>query len=103
MHTFINRNLEEPMQTFLDTFRRPVVHFDVNNEEHRKQMAIFLKHGTWGKCPYAFYSPNDISVKAYAIEMLAEYYLNQEFKNISNVQKPKGHKTTTKVNVNEPA
>lgn len=67
------------MQTFLDTFRRPVVPFDVNNKEHRMHMAIFLKHGSWSKCPYAFYSPQDISVKAYATEALAEFYLKQEF------------------------
>ena len=90
------------MQSFLDSLRRPVVHFDVTNEEHRKQMAIFLKYGTWGKCPYAFYAPNDISVKAYAIEMLAEFYLNQEFKNINITQKLKVSKpTVTKVKFNE--
>lgn len=67
------------MQTFLDTFRRPVVPFDVNNKEHRMHMAVFLKEGSWAKCPYAFYSPQDISVKAYAIEALAEFYLKHEF------------------------
>ena len=67
------------MQTFLDTFRRPVVPFDVNNKEHRMHMAIFLKYGSWAKCPYAFYSPQDISVKAFATEALAEFYLKQEF------------------------
>jgi hypothetical protein len=100
---FINAKAKEPMQSFLDTIRRPVVQFDVANEEHRKQMAIFLKYGTWGKCPYAFYSPNDISVKAYAIEMLAEFYLNQEFKNISNSEKHKGPRASTKVKFNESA
>ena len=67
------------MQSFLDTIRRPVVHFDVKNAEHRMHMAMFIKNSTWSKCPYVFYAPHDISVKAYATQMLVEYYLSSEF------------------------
>jgi hypothetical protein len=67
------------MQTFLDLHRRPVVRFDPSNAEHRRFAAIFLREGSWTKCPYAFYAPDDLSIRSYAIEILAEYYLNQEF------------------------
>jgi len=42
-------------------------------------MALFLKHGTWAKCPYVFYTPHDINVRSYATEVLLEYYLENEF------------------------
>lgn len=67
------------MQSFLDTVRRPVVHFDPTNVDHRMHMALFLKNGTWAKCPYVFYTPNDINVRTYATEVLLEYYLEKEF------------------------
>lgn len=67
------------MQSFLDTVRRPVVHFDPTNVEHRMHMALFLKHGTWAKCPFVFYTPQDINVRTYATELLVEYYLTKEF------------------------
>lgn len=75
------------MQSFLDTVRRPVVQFDVTNVEHRMHMATFIKNSTWSKCPYVFYVPQDISVKAYATEMLVEYYLTKEFSNQSESKK----------------
>lgn len=67
------------MQTFLDIHKRPVVSFDVNNPAHREQVTIFLRNGTWGKSPYMFYVPGDISVKAYVIDAMIDYYCNNEF------------------------
>jgi hypothetical protein len=67
------------MQSFLDVCRRPVVVFDPTNVEHRKHMSQFLKEGTWGKCPVAFYAPDNMSIKAYAMETLIDFYLKKEF------------------------
>jgi hypothetical protein len=67
------------MQTFLDVQRRPVVHFDPKNSEHRKYVAEFLKKGTWTNCPVAFYAPDNISVRAYAMATLVDFYLQNEF------------------------
>ena len=67
------------MQSFLELHKRPVVQFDPANPEHRHQAAMFLKHGTWGKCPWAFYAPDNLSIKAYAMQTMVEYYLKKEF------------------------
>ena len=67
------------MQSYLDVQRRPVVHFDPTNSDHRKHVAEFLKKGTWANCPIAFYAPDNISVKAYAMETLVDFYLHNEF------------------------
>jgi hypothetical protein len=42
-------------------------------------MSQFLKEGTWGKCPVAFYAPDNMSIKAYAMETLIDFYLKKEF------------------------
>lgn len=67
------------MQSFLDLYRRPVVHFDPKNSQHREQAAIFLRTGTWAKSPYAFYAPDNLSIKAYALQSMVEYYIENEF------------------------
>ena len=67
------------MQTILDVNRRPVVPFDVNNTDHRRYVADFLKTGTWSHSPVAFYAPDGISSRAYAVEKLVAYYLGNEF------------------------
>ena len=67
------------MQSFLDASRRPIVIFDPTNADHRKYVAQFIKKGTWGKCPVAFYTPDNMSVKAYAMETLVRFYLKKEF------------------------
>lgn len=67
------------MQSFLELHKRPVVQFDPKNPHHRQQMAIFLKEGTWAKSPYAFYAPDNLSIKAYAMQTMVEYYIAEEF------------------------
>ena len=67
------------MQSFLELHKRPVVQFDPSNPEHRRQVALFIKEGTWGKCPWAFYAPDNLSIKAYAMQTLVDYYLAKEF------------------------
>lgn len=67
------------MQSLLDVRRRPVVAFDAKNAEHRKHVAEFIKLGTWANCPVTFYTPDGISVRAYAMQELVDFYLQQEF------------------------
>jgi hypothetical protein len=67
------------MQTILDLNRRPVVAFDVSNAEHRRYVSDFLKSGTWSHSPVAFYAPEGISARAFAMESLVSYYLQNEF------------------------
>lgn len=67
----------------LQAVKRPQVAFDVTNEEHRQLYAQFLRTGTWGRCPIAFYIPNNDSANnnlAYAMQrLLTEFYINKEF------------------------
>jgi hypothetical protein len=67
------------MQSFLDVQRRPVVHFDPKNSEHRKHVSEFLKKGTWANCPVAFYAPDNVSIRTYAMTTLVDFYLQNEF------------------------
>lgn len=67
------------MQSFLELHKRPVIQFDPTNAEHRREVVRFLKEGTWGKCPWAFYAPDNLSIKAYALQTLVDYYLEKEF------------------------
>jgi len=67
------------MPYLLDLYRKPLVKFEPSNPEHRQMVATFLKDGTWSTCPVRFYTPGDISVKAYTLDSLVQYYLNQEF------------------------
>lgn len=80
------------MQSFLDVQRRPVIAFDAKNAEHRKHVAEFIKQGTWANCPVAFYAPDGISVKAYAMQELVDFYLQQEFP-VAEVTAPKKRAT----------
>lgn len=67
----------------LQAVKRPQVAFDVTNKEHRKLYAEFLKSGTWGRCPFAFYIPNNDAANnnlAYAMQrLLTEFYIGKEF------------------------
>ena len=67
------------MQSFLELHKRPVVQFDPRNPHHREQMAVFLRTGTWAKSPYAFYAPDNLSIRAYAMQTMVEYYIAEEF------------------------
>lgn len=67
------------MQSFLELHKRPVVQFDPKNPQHREQAAIFLRSGTWARSPWAFYAPNNLSIKAYAMETMVDYYIDKEF------------------------
>jgi choline-glycine betaine transporter len=84
------------MQTLLDLHKRPTIIFDAKNPEHRKQFALFNKKGTWGLCPWTFYVPEPVSVKAFAERTVLEYYLEHEFR-LSRVQRPRVSKKQGKL------
>jgi len=59
---------------------RPFVAFDVNNAEHRKYFAEFVKYNTWGKCPVRFMAESlDIDLVSYISQKMLNYYVVQEF------------------------
>jgi hypothetical protein len=80
------------MQSFLELHKRPVIKFDPTNPEHRREVVRFLKEGTWGKCPWAFYAPDNLSIKAYATQSLVEFYLGKEFP-VENTKPVRGKKS----------
>lgn len=82
------------MQTILDVCRRPVVPFNVDNADHRRYVADFLKTGTWSHSPVSFYAPDGISSRAYAVEKLVAYYLHNEFNEAKKVAKRSGKLVT---------
>lgn len=61
---------------------RPLVSFDVNNAEHRKWYAEFVKYRTWGRCPVRFLSESlDQDLVSYIETKMLGYYVKQEFSN----------------------
>ena len=83
------------MQSFLELHKRPVIKFDPTNPDHRREVIRFLKEGTWGKCPWAFYAPDNLSIKAYAMQTLVDYYLEKEFLQ-EEVKKPSRRRAVVK-------
>jgi hypothetical protein len=69
---------------------RPMVAFNVDNAEHRKWYAEFVKYRTWGRCPVRFMADSlDQDLVSHINEKMLHYYITQEFKNVKR-------KTTTK-------
>ena len=61
---------------------RPFVAFDVNNTEHRKYFAEFVKYNTWGRCPVRFVAESlDLDLVSYINHKMLNYYVNKEFEN----------------------
>jgi hypothetical protein len=59
---------------------RPIVAFDVNNPDHRKWYAEFVKYRTWGKCPVRFMAEAlDQDLVSYINDKMLHYYIEQEF------------------------
>lgn len=59
---------------------RPWAAFDPNNREHRRWYNEFVKHGSWGRCPYRFIVPDDHGNLITLIQRkLVEYYVGKEF------------------------
>lgn len=60
---------------------RPWIAFDANDRNHRRWYSEFVKHGTWGRCPYRFIVPDDQGNLVTLIQRkLIEYYVKREFK-----------------------
>jgi hypothetical protein len=60
---------------------RPWIAFDASDRNHRQWYHEFVKHGTWGRCPYRFIVPDDQGNLVTLIQRkLIEYYVGKEFK-----------------------
>jgi hypothetical protein len=69
---------------------RPLVSFNVENAEHRKWFAEFIKYNTWGKCPVRFMAESlDQDLVTHINGKMLHYYIKQEFGNGKNKTKNK--------------
>jgi len=60
---------------------RPWVAFDPYNKDHRRWYNEFVKHGTWGRCPYRFIIAEDHgNLIAMIQKSLVKFYVENEFK-----------------------
>lgn len=82
--------------SILEYKSRPWTVFEPSNKAHRRWYFEFVKHGTWGRCPYRFIIPDDHGDLITMIQRsLVKYYSETEFKTV--VKKPQLKKTKTKV------
>jgi hypothetical protein len=64
---------------------RPIVAFDVENPDHRRWYAEFVKYRTWGRCPVRFMAESlDQDLVSYINEKMLTFYIKQEFDNGKN-------------------
>lgn len=69
---------------------RPLVSFDVENADHRKWFAEFVKYNTWGRCPVRFMAESlDQDLVTHISGKMLSYYVKQEFGNGKNKTKTK--------------
>lgn len=60
---------------------RPWTVFDPAVKVHRHWYYEYVKHNTWGRCPYRFIVPEDHGDLITMIQRkLVEYYVQREFK-----------------------
>lgn len=66
----------------LEYYSRPWVAFDVQNKEHRRYYAEYLKFSTWGRCPVRFIVTDEhgMDLPTMIRNKLCEFYVQQEFK-----------------------
>jgi hypothetical protein len=70
---------------------RPIVAFDVNNPDHRRWYAEFVKYRTWGRCPVRFMAESlDQDLVSYVNDKMLHYYIKQEFENGKTKNSNKG-------------
>jgi hypothetical protein len=68
----------------LEIHGRPFTVFDPSNEQHRSFYNDFVRHGTWGRCPYRFVVPDDQGNLVTLIQRkLVEFYVKQEFETVA--------------------
>jgi hypothetical protein len=81
---------------------RPIVAFDVDNPDHRRWYAEFVKYNTWGRCPVRFMAEAlDQDLVSFINGKMLSYYIRQEFENAKDkikirktAPKPKGTQGT---------
>jgi hypothetical protein len=82
---------------------RPIVSFDVDNPDHRRWYAEFVKYRTWGRCPVRFMAEAlDQDLVSYINDKMLAYYLKQEFeiakgKNTIKAPKPRAKSASNSV------
>jgi len=86
---------------------RPIVAFDVQNAEHRKWFAEFVKYNTWGQCPVRFMAESlDQDLVTYIEHKMLSYYVQQEFEsgkgNTKGKTKPRAKKAPGVVSRRKP-
>lgn len=86
---------------------RPIVSFDVQNPDHRRWFAEFVKYNTWGRCPVRFLAESlDQDLVSHINGKMLHYYIKQEFENgankIKTKTKPKSKGTSGVVRTKQP-
>jgi hypothetical protein len=67
---------------------RPIIAFDVENPDHRRWFAEFVKYRTWGRSPVRFMTESlDQDLVSYINDKMLAYYLKQEFGNAKDKDK----------------
>ena len=69
---------------------RPLMAFDVQNADHRRWYAEFVKYNTWGKCPVRFLAESlDQDLVSHINDKMLHYYIEREFENVKTKTKGK--------------
>lgn len=66
----------------LEYYTRPLVAFDVTDQDHRAYFHEFLITKTWGRCPVRFICPDEYGPEGLVgivMRQLVDYYARQEF------------------------
>lgn len=65
----------------LDLHLRPLVQFDVLNNQHREWFAKFKIDRSWGKCPVRFIASEETGSDLISMieKLLLSFYIDQEF------------------------
>lgn len=67
--------------SILEYKSRPWTVFDAQDRNHRRWYHEFVRHGTWGRCPYRFIVPDDHGNLVSMIQRkLIDYYVGKEFR-----------------------
>lgn len=67
--------------SILEYNSRPWTVFDPQDRNHRRWYHEFVRHGTWGRCPYRFIVPDDHGNLVSMIQRkLIDYYVGKEFR-----------------------
>jgi hypothetical protein len=68
----------------LDLHMRPLVQFNVSNNQHREWFSKFKIDRSWGKCPVRFIAPEETGLDLISMieKLLLDFYINQEFRKV---------------------